>query len=179
MSCPHAETTTILWIYGEAGDAHEAHVASCDTCQQVLAMHEDVTFHLSAASSVATSVVNPPVIPKPANSTWMGMFVAVVGVGVAAAAAVMFAIGVPLMNGSAPVETEIASTTEDTDTIVKQPQIPEDVVEVASADEIVQVAEVVKTTKHWDFDGFLDDWDDPFEGIEDEFAALEDGLRNF
>lgn len=42
MSCEHAETTTLLWLYGEAPEAHAEHVASCAECTEVSALHVDV-----------------------------------------------------------------------------------------------------------------------------------------
>ena len=49
MSCPHADTTTIAYGYGEAPDAHAAHVASCPTCASVVADLELVHRHLPRA----------------------------------------------------------------------------------------------------------------------------------
>ena len=42
MTCPHATTTTIAWLYGEASDAHTEHVADCAECTAVCAEHESV-----------------------------------------------------------------------------------------------------------------------------------------
>jgi hypothetical protein len=43
MTCPHAQTTTVLWCHGEAPDAHAEHVAGCAECQAVLDDHELVS----------------------------------------------------------------------------------------------------------------------------------------
>ena len=66
MSCPHAQTTTILWIYGEADEAHATHVAGCAICQRVLQEHEQVHLALSLdGSGVERSPVSqPPEIPE-------------------------------------------------------------------------------------------------------------------
>jgi hypothetical protein len=42
MSCPHADTTTVAWLAGDADDAHVHHVAACAECQAVLVAHEQV-----------------------------------------------------------------------------------------------------------------------------------------
>ncbi len=42
MSCPHATTTTIAWMYGEGPESHDLHVAECDDCAAVLDEHVDV-----------------------------------------------------------------------------------------------------------------------------------------
>lgn len=36
MSCPHATTTTILWVNGDGPEEHLHHVVACDACQAVL-----------------------------------------------------------------------------------------------------------------------------------------------
>lgn len=41
-TCPHAQTTTILWLYGEADAGHAAHVADCSACTAVADQHLDV-----------------------------------------------------------------------------------------------------------------------------------------
>ena len=42
MSCPHAETTTVAWLHGDAHEHHALHVASCADCAAVLDLHERV-----------------------------------------------------------------------------------------------------------------------------------------
>jgi hypothetical protein len=48
--CPHAHTTTVAWLYGEAPDEHAMHVAACPACTQTLQSHELV---LGALAPVA------------------------------------------------------------------------------------------------------------------------------
>lgn len=56
--CPHAETTTLLWLYGELDDeAHAAHVAACPACREVASLHADV---LSAVGPVAPALAAAP-----------------------------------------------------------------------------------------------------------------------
>lgn len=60
MTCPHAATTTVRWIYGEADEAHLHHVAACAECQEVLAEHEAVSEALvPARRSVAWPFARP------------------------------------------------------------------------------------------------------------------------
>lgn len=42
MSCRHAQSTTLTWLWGEHDGDHAVHVAGCETCQAVVAMHTDV-----------------------------------------------------------------------------------------------------------------------------------------
>jgi len=39
MTCEHAETTVLLYLFGEAPDGFEEHLADCDDCQESLAEH--------------------------------------------------------------------------------------------------------------------------------------------
>jgi hypothetical protein len=48
MSCAHAETTTVLWAYGEGPENHTDHIAVCSECREVIAMHESVGADISA-----------------------------------------------------------------------------------------------------------------------------------
>lgn len=61
MSCPHAETTTLLWLYGEGDDDHALHVAGCADCQAVAELHTDVI----SAVAPALPVLAPPVAERP------------------------------------------------------------------------------------------------------------------
>jgi len=42
MSCEHAQTTTVAWLYDEAPDEHIDHIAHCKICANVVALHEEV-----------------------------------------------------------------------------------------------------------------------------------------
>lgn len=81
MSCPHAETTTVLWCYGEADEAHAAHVGACADCQAVVADHETV------------QAVVLPIAPALATAPPRRRLPAVVFAGLALAAAVLIGIG--------------------------------------------------------------------------------------
>ncbi len=92
MTCPHAQTTTLRWLYGEVGDAeHAEHVAGCPDCQAVADAHLSVlavlpdrpapaqprprrvptwawTVPLLAAAATLLVMVRPGVSPGPAPS---------------------------------------------------------------------------------------------------------------
>jgi hypothetical protein len=42
MSCTHASTTTLLWLYENEPATHDAHIATCEECQAVIAEHGDL-----------------------------------------------------------------------------------------------------------------------------------------
>ena len=77
MSCPHATTDTLLWLYGEGDEAHVHHVASCEECQAVVAEHEAVA---GLVGPIAADLAGPeatPAEPTPANRVpWQWMAVA-------------------------------------------------------------------------------------------------------
>ncbi|MEO0601256.1 MAG: hypothetical protein AAF211_07460 [Myxococcota bacterium] len=84
MSCPHATTTTLLWLYGEADDAHADHVAGCAECQAVAADHADVMSAMADVSHLDLAPEAELAPLRPANrGVWVGF-----GMGVALAAAV-------------------------------------------------------------------------------------------
>jgi len=83
MSCPHATTTTLLWLYGEGDEDHLDHVAECAECQLVVAEHAEVA---SALGPVLPALATPP--PVPTGRTW---WLAPIGV-VALAAATLLAV---------------------------------------------------------------------------------------
>jgi hypothetical protein len=64
--CPHATTTTLLWLYGEAPEDHLHHVAACPACAAVVAEHEAV---LAAAVPAAREAV-PANQPAPTGRRW-------------------------------------------------------------------------------------------------------------
>lgn len=39
MTCEHAATTVLLYLFGEAPDGYEEHLAACDECQESLSRH--------------------------------------------------------------------------------------------------------------------------------------------
>lgn len=60
MTCEHAETTTLLWLYGEADEAHAAHVAGCAECTAVADLHVDVMARvLPVAPAIAAEASTP------------------------------------------------------------------------------------------------------------------------
>ncbi len=74
--CPHAQTTTVAWLYGEAPDEHATHVAACPACAQTLESHELV---LGALAPLAVQhSVSPSVSRRVAP--WM-VALAAAGVG--------------------------------------------------------------------------------------------------
>lgn len=51
MACEHAHSTTLLWLYGEADDAHLGHIQGCAECQTVVGEHADVASALGPTLS--------------------------------------------------------------------------------------------------------------------------------
>lgn len=50
MTCPHASTTTLRWLYGDLDDdGHTAHIAGCADCQAACEAHLDVLGAMPAA----------------------------------------------------------------------------------------------------------------------------------
>ena len=56
MSCPHTETTTVRWAYGDGPEEHVHHIVECAACQAVVARLEAV--------EAATAHVRPA-LPRP------------------------------------------------------------------------------------------------------------------
>ncbi len=84
MSCPHATTTTLLWLYGESEESHAEHVAGCAVCQAVAAEHADVMSAMAGLSHLDLSdEVAARTGPRPVNRTRSARWV--VGVTLAAA----------------------------------------------------------------------------------------------
>jgi hypothetical protein len=150
MSCPHAETTTLLWIYGEGDESHALHVSMCAECQGVLETHERVQGALRETTNTPTSlpIMDVPKVPASANNMKFGTWLGVSGLVVAAAAVLLAWLGTPNIGGLEQVDDVMEPGTE-----------------VAMA----------QTKVYWDFDGF-DEWEDPFEGLEEELASLEEDL---
>ncbi len=61
-SCPHAQTTTLQWIWGEGPEDHLRHLASCAECQQVLEDHERVLAAVAGVSELEDSGVAGPTL---------------------------------------------------------------------------------------------------------------------
>ena len=93
MSCEYAETTTLLWLYGEADEAHAEHVAGCAECTAVAEMHADTGSMVAPILPVLRRPHGEAVassVPQPANSArWLLPFIA----GAAASAAVLLGLG--------------------------------------------------------------------------------------
>ena len=151
MSCPHEQTTTLLWIYGEADDAHASHVAQCAICQQVLREHEHVHLALAEQERVehTTRISEAPEIPAPANTGRLGFVLGVVGVCAAAAAVLLTWVN----------------------------PVPFDATEWNVPNQVSSGGNIAMTQdEYWDFDGFGDELEDPFGGLEDDLAWLEEDL---
>ena len=88
MTCKHAQTTTLLWLYGEYDGDHLHHVVDCPECTQVMAEHTEVLGAIADTApalrqqSKAPTTRPPHVAPKP--SRWRRPLL--VGVPLAAAA---------------------------------------------------------------------------------------------
>lgn len=93
MTCPHAATTTLSWMYDEQPEDHLHHVVGCADCQGVLDTHESV---LAAVSPIAPSLTSVP-----RRSRWP----LVAAVALAAAAFVVAALPDPPEEAPAVVTT--------------------------------------------------------------------------
>jgi hypothetical protein len=67
MTCPHRETTTVQWLYGEAPDEHVHHVAGCVECQEVADRFERV--------EAAVAGVRPALARRRIRPRWPGIAV--------------------------------------------------------------------------------------------------------
>ena len=92
MSCPHASTTTVAFLYGEAPDAHALHVASCAECAAVLDDHEAVAVVLGPTLSAV----------RPRTRAARRFPLAAVGAGVLLAMAATALLAVRSWTPSAP-----------------------------------------------------------------------------
>jgi len=105
--CPHAETTTLLWLYGDGEDGHADHVAQCASCSSVVEMHSEVVARFGQAK-VAREADRLEVL-APANRPFRRlrstMFLAA---GLAVAAAVLAVLGYTsgALDGTANVENQ-------------------------------------------------------------------------
>lgn len=83
--CEHAETTTLLWLYGEADDSHAAHVASCQECSEIARMHADVVPIAAPVLRQADSASAQTLAPEPAARRGPSPLWGLAGLAVAAA----------------------------------------------------------------------------------------------
>ena len=73
MTCPHAEHTTLLWLYGEHDEAHIDHVVTCAECSRIAETHTDVLCAIAETApalrqrdETATRVRKPRRMARPA-----------------------------------------------------------------------------------------------------------------
>ncbi|HHO49741.1 MAG TPA: hypothetical protein ENK18_02450 [Deltaproteobacteria bacterium] len=94
MRCEHAQTTTLLWVYGEAEEAHAGHVAACADCRAVLSEHEAVASALGPALAAISAQPDDPsgALAGPARRRAVGLRWALGLAGAAAAAAAAIAV---------------------------------------------------------------------------------------
>ena len=90
MSCPHAESTAILYIFGEAPDDYAAHLEGCEICQNVILEHQE------------TIAVVTPHIPAPARRRLPVRAVAPVAAIFAIAAAMLLTVRLDLLPPNPP-----------------------------------------------------------------------------
>lgn len=96
MTCPHADTTTLRWLYGELDDeAHAAHVAGCPDCQAACDAHLDV---LGALPDAPRSAATAPARDNP----WR------IAGPLLAAAAALFVVLLPSSTPEAPPPEAVA-----------------------------------------------------------------------
>ncbi len=67
MSCEHAETTVLLYLFGEAPEGFEDHLAGCAACQEALAEHAATVRAVEPAFETAQVTELRP----PARSRWL------------------------------------------------------------------------------------------------------------
>ncbi|MBT3218292.1 MAG: hypothetical protein HN348_04320 [Proteobacteria bacterium] len=106
MSCQHAKTTTLLWLYGEGPEDHVSHIAQCDECQAVTEEHSEL---MATIGPVIPALRRAE--PMRRRRWWIGGTV----VALAAAAALMLRFVVV----SPTVEPEVVAT-NDTDSNVEK-----------------------------------------------------------
>lgn len=70
MPCEHAETTTVLWLYGEGSEGHAAHVATCQACTEVLHAHSDVICAVGDALPALRDATQPASVTVRPSSGW-------------------------------------------------------------------------------------------------------------
>jgi hypothetical protein len=101
MSCEHAETTVLLYLFGEAPDGFEEHLAGCDECQESLAEHA-ATVRAVEPAFTAEELAVPGRAPR---SRWLPWLAAAAAV---AAFAMLMARGTPeqtpLLDGDAAAD---------------------------------------------------------------------------
>ncbi|TVQ90286.1 MAG: hypothetical protein EA397_13085 [Deltaproteobacteria bacterium] len=158
--CHHAETTTLLWLYGEIDDQHAAHVASCPDCSEVARLHADV---LSLAAPSLRETPEPlagrPLVEvsKGGEGVSLGWTLGALAV----AATVLLAIGVVWM-GSVESPSEPA--------VVRAPH--------PSASEVARLlVEDARDLEAASFDD-LEDLSDNLEELSDDLDWLEESLAS-
>ena len=115
--CAHAETTTLLWLYGEGPEEHVHHMADCAVCQEVAETHAAVASAVGPVREAlqADPAADPPpsalgevdATPEPANRRLDPSLLVGVAVGLAVAAVVLVGL-VLTLDGGAPEAPSIA-----------------------------------------------------------------------
>jgi len=82
MSCPHATTTTLLWLYDNEPVNHDVHVGSCHDCQAVVAEHGDLMATLGPVLP-ALVVPAPRANQRVRYASWGGTTLALVALAAA------------------------------------------------------------------------------------------------
>lgn len=108
--CAHAQTTTILWLYGEADAEHAEHVAGCLDCTAVADQHLEVQLAVPvAASEPADARANAPspawtAAPRPVLGTpgWRRPVYVVPGAIALIAAAALMVVALRAPSSDAP-----------------------------------------------------------------------------
>jgi hypothetical protein len=115
MNCPHETTTTLSWLYGDGPEEHIHHIAACPVCTAVVDEHAEVLTHVSrhAPSCLQTKQPSAP----PPRVRWTTRVGVVATVGMALAAAWLFAVKAPPAPSALEAPTavyEFASFDDDT-----------------------------------------------------------------
>jgi hypothetical protein len=80
MSCEHAETTVLLYLFGEAPPEYADHLDGCEACQSALLEHADTV------ALVGPALCPPAELPAPPPAARWEIWGTAIGAGLALAA---------------------------------------------------------------------------------------------
>lgn len=100
MSCPHAESTAILYLFGEAPEEYAAHLEGCAICQNVILEHQE------------TVEVITPHIPVPSRRRLPVQTVAPIAAIFAIAAVLLLTVRLDLLPSNPPLNHNADITVE-------------------------------------------------------------------
>ncbi|MFT7518048.1 MAG: hypothetical protein ACI9MC_000172 [Kiritimatiellia bacterium] len=185
MTCHHAETTTIAWLYGEGPKEHVHHVAMCETCQEVARMHSEVMSTIGPVLGtmevdgppIHSVVQAPPMVQQAANRPWGLVVAALVAVAaVALLASTPWLMAQTQPNDIAqqqPAPPQLAPVTP-TPQIVRAPSVPDDGDPLAPEPLDEPIEQLFVSAD--DIPDGLDEMDQGLDDIFDELDAFEQDM---